>query len=262
MGRLFYELGISQRLSTKLAVQICTTKARALAIPAHFIAASIFRTASKSVGHHWFNEAAVVESVLGVGTSFEDHAPSVVLLSSQMGPQAVRNWKLQVLLPAAQLLDRDWFTQQAIRWHFRPSPVLAQLRGRTRPRFWWKFLRAWMIARVSKTLPLSLWKPDLGNPQVLASCPCCGQSDGGLAHIVTHAPGQMSILEPSNEWEIVEDRVIQFGAFLERLVEWDKLSKKQRASYTAKFEKKVDAYRACLEPNPPAQKKAKTKKER
>lgn len=158
VGRLFCELGISQRLSTKLAVQICTTRARALAIPAHFIAASIFRTASKSVGHHWFNEAALVASVLGVGTSFEDHAPSVILLSSDMGPQAIRNWKAQVLLPAAQLLDRDWFTQQAIRWHFRPSSVLVQLRGRTRPRFWWKFLRAWMIARVSRTLPLSLWK--------------------------------------------------------------------------------------------------------
>ena len=52
----------------------------------------------------------------------------------------------------------------------------------------WRFFRAWILARISKAIPLTVW--DAGElPASLPYCPCCDKTEVGLAHLVEDCPG-------------------------------------------------------------------------
>ena len=131
-SRLLMELGIEQRLATRVATLIAITRARILCQDNSHGVWQAFSAAVSSKADTWLNHVRIVQDSLAVPVEFQFHAyfPAMRLLP-QDPKAAVNLWKRQILIPAASASDRRWFQQEATKWTAAHMPLLPPHAGRT-----------------------------------------------------------------------------------------------------------------------------------
>jgi len=188
-SRLFMELGIEQRLATRVATLIALTRARILCLDNSHGVWQAFSTAASTKADTWLNHARIVQDSLAVPVDFHEYSPAMHLLP-QDPKAAVKLWKRQILIPAAKASDRRWFQQEASKWTAAHTQLLLPPPGRMwiRQAAYWPrnmqyHLRRWTATRLAGAFiqmrPRGCWEAK----ETLACCPFCNSPSATLPHV-------------------------------------------------------------------------------
>ena len=160
-ARLLTLLGRSSRMSTKVGVRIVTTLARLLTLPPTTCIAEVVGAVAGVAGETW------VESAWAVARSFQVQVvPTWATLpagmtTSQEVRRYIKNWKQQVVVPAAQISEAQWWTQTGRSLDWTPPAHLTGSVALTRRILWTqRTSRAcilWFLAFISGKLFRGFW---------------------------------------------------------------------------------------------------------
>ncbi|OLQ11896.1 hypothetical protein AK812_SmicGene4236 [Symbiodinium microadriaticum] len=201
-SRIMHELGLHMRLSTRVAMLIATTRARALCLTPSFEAWTAFQATSWCKGVNWMNDAELVTKMLAPRADFAQHEPSMALLrlgGPDAAKRAVACWKKDILMPAARCLDGVWFQKQAQKWTFGHCNWATALWTTDRhldsvlqtvvwDRCTWRYFRMWLLARMTNMLPFGMLD-HRGHREQDMLCPLCESTTASLQHLLHDCEG-------------------------------------------------------------------------
>lgn len=115
-ARLLYDVGFSYRLSTRLALRICTTRARLLMLPPESSMSSVIAAAGNVVGGTWLDDAKEVIRNLGIQTDVSEFICAECLLvgEAEQRKAAVNKWKQSHVIPVLRARDEAWFREKLV----------------------------------------------------------------------------------------------------------------------------------------------------
>ena len=192
------ETRLLSRTGTTAAVRIVMARARLFLLPpGHPAAKAVRGVEGQGAQGTWLEHSArVMRDVLGVMqdvTEFEQVTPELRLCAVRRKGLADR-YRQQVVLPRAKQVDAEWFQAQFQKLVATSPEVGERLvipRGPWLPtmvwapwsRTVWKFFRAWVLIRITGSLPLIVWGVG-GLSQQLLVCPLCGTHHIGISHLL------------------------------------------------------------------------------
>ena len=192
-SRLLSELGIEQRLGTRVATLIALTRARVLCLDSRHGVWQAFWAGAFTKADTWLNHARIIQEGMAVPIDFHEYLPAMRLLP-QDPKVAASLWKRQVLLPAARALDRQWFQQEATKW----TAAHIQLAGPACDRSWtgavafWPrnmqyHLRRWMATRLTGAFIAPRSRGHWEAREALGHCPFCNLPSVMLPHVFSQS---------------------------------------------------------------------------
>ena len=182
-AKLFASLGVQLRLGTRLGMRICMTRARLLSLQNGHPVEAALEAAPAVTGATWLDHARLIEAEFSVAPGWEVFANAhPAPHSAKEAKRLQAKWKLSVLGPAVKVFESAWFQKKLVGAGLSQACLGGpELRWAPWSRLRWKFHRAWLLCRLTSSLPLTLWGLN-SDVEQLASCPLCFASAVDFHH--------------------------------------------------------------------------------
>ena len=170
------------------------SRGRLLLLPKNSPIAPSLEAASHSQTVTWLDHAADIMKMAGVSTDILQYVALAKMATNSAHDikMAARSWKRNVVRPALQRNEDNWFRENLslassdVGTPTRSLPGRRQLSHELRFCEWgptmWKFFKAWLLSRMHLKLPTEVW--GLPSHEVWPCCPFCSQKLVDFKHIV------------------------------------------------------------------------------